>query len=235
MNLTEQQFFDYISCPAKYDMKYNKGIVIPNNFSVNDILIKVTKYFYMYVVNNLKTPTMNMITNKFESLIKPYMNMISSKQYTDALFLLRNFYNWACSNKVAVIDSDIKYVFTHNNIIIEGIMNPIAINNDRNLEFLLMNFSSRTPDQLEADTKLKYTLDMLSFNSSNKDKQIYATKIHNVKSSKDIITTRNENDYKRLLTTIENVSKGIENNIYFPHETHMCQQCQYRNLCRGWK
>ena len=28
INLTEQQFFDYITCPAKYDMKYNKKIIL---------------------------------------------------------------------------------------------------------------------------------------------------------------------------------------------------------------
>jgi hypothetical protein len=235
MKITEQQFFDYISCPLKYDMKYNKGIVIDDKFSVNNILIKVTNYFYMYVINNLKTPSMNQLTTKFESLIKPYMNIISNKQYTDALFLLRNFYNWACSNKIAVIDSDVKYLFSHNGNIIEGVLNPIAINKDKNLEFLIMNFSNRVPDQLEIDTKLKYSLDMLAFNSSNKDKKIYASKIHCVKQNKDFTTTRNENDYSRLLSTIDNVCKGIENNIYFPHETHMCQQCQYRNLCRGWK
>ena len=234
MRLTEQQFFDYISCPLKYDMKYNKGLLIPDTFSINNILIIMTKFFYMYVVNNLKTPTFNLMTNKFESAIKPYINIISNKQYTDALFLLRNFYNWACDNKVAVIDSDIKYIFTHNSNIIEGVMNPIAINKDKNLEFLIMNFSSRLPDQLEVDTKLKYSLDMLSFNSSNKDKQVNAIKIHNVKQNKTLITTRNDNDFKRLTSTIDNVCKGIENNIYFPHETHMCQQCAYRNLCRGW-
>ena len=91
INITEQQFFDYISCPAKYDMRYNKKINIADKFSINSLLKNATYYFYFYVTNNLKTPSLNMLTSKFESISKPYMDIISSKQYTDALFLLRNF------------------------------------------------------------------------------------------------------------------------------------------------
>lgn len=233
--LSEKQLFDYIYCPAKYDMKYNKKIIIEDTFSINKILEKVSKFFYLYIMENKKIPSFNIISNKFESLSKNYIDIISSKKYTDSLFQLKNFYNWACSNQIVVIDSDVKYMLKHNNILIEGIMNPIAINKDKNLEFLITNFSSRYADQLESDTKLKYSIDMLAFNKTNKDNKIYATKIHNIKNNKDIITTRNDNDYKRLLKTIENVSCGINSGCYYPRESHMCQNCSYRYYCRGWK
>lgn len=235
IQLTEQKLFDYINCPCKYDLKYNMNIVIQEDITINSLLKQVSNYFYMYVLNNLKTPTLNMLTNKFESLFKSYVDIFSAKQYSESLFLLRNFYNWACSSQIAVIDSGIKYVISHNGIILEGIMNPIAINKDKRLEFLLMNFSSRSPEQLEIDTKLKYSIDMLAFNDSNKDHSVQATKIHNVKSGKDLITTRNSNDFERLYSSIEGVAKGIENNIYYPRESHMCTMCAYRHYCRGWK
>jgi hypothetical protein len=235
ISLTEQQFFDYIFCPAKYDLKYNKKIVIEEPFSINNILNTISKFFYMYIVNNMKTPSMNTITTKFDSLMKPYMDITSNKQYTDALFQLRNFYNWACSNRIAVIDSDIKYIINHKDIILEGIMSPVAINENKRLEFLIMNFSSRTPDQLEIDTKLKYSIDMMSFNESNKDNKIFATKVHCVKSGKDFITSRTDNDYNRLTATIEGVAAGINNKAFYPRESHMCQNCSYKNCCRGWK
>lgn len=235
MKITEQQFFDYIYCPLKYDLKYNKNIVINDNTTVKSLLLQVTKFFYMYVINNLKTPTFNIITNKFESLYKPYADTISSKQYNDGLFLLRNFYNWACNNQIAVIDSDIRYIITQKDIVLEGVMNPIAINANKQLEFLIMDFGNKTLDQLEIDTKLKYSIDMLAFNDSNKEHTIMATKIHNVKSSKDYITTRNQNDYDRLLSAIEGVANGIRNNIFYPRETFMCQSCSYKHYCRGWR
>lgn len=235
MNITEQQLFDYIYCPVKYDLKYNHNIVLNEPASIKSILGQVSKYFYMYVINNLKTPTFNILSNKFESLFKQHVDVLSSKQYNDGLFLLRNFYNWACSNKLAVIDSDVKYLITHKDIILEGVMNPIAINANKQLEFLLMNFSSRNPDQLEIDTKLKYSIDMMAFNDSNKDHRIMATKVHNVKSGKDLLTTRTQNDYDRLLSTIDGVANGIKHEIYFPRETYMCNSCSYKQYCRGWK
>lgn len=235
ISLSEKQLFDYIQCPAMYDMKYNKKILIEDSFSINKILEKVSKFFYFYIIENKKVPSFNIISNKFESLSKNYIDIISSKKYTDSLFQLKNFYNWACSNQIVVIDSDVKYLLKHKDILIEGIMNPISINKNKNLEFLIMNFSSRCADQLECDTKLKYSIDMLAFNQTNKDHKICATKIHNIKSTKDIITSRNDNDYKRLLKTIDNVANGIKNNCYYPRECHMCQNCNYKYYCRGWK
>lgn len=234
ISITEQQFFDYIFCPCKYDIKYNKKIIIQNPITINNLLNQASKYFYMYVMNNLKTPTMNMLTTKFESLFKPYADIFSSKQYNDALFSLRNFYNWACDAQVAVVDSDVKYVISHEGLVLEGIMNPIAINKVKHLEFLIMNYSSRIPEQLEVDTKLKYSIDMMAFNNSNKDFKVLATKIHNIKSGKDIVTTRNQNDYDRLLSSLKGVAQGINSNIYYPRESHMCASCSYKNYCRGW-
>lgn len=234
MRLTEQQMFDYMYCPAKYDMKHNRHIILAEEMTIPKILNQVCKYFYVYVLNNRKTPTLNQLVNKYESIYKPYCDIISEKKYTEGLFLLRNFYNWACSNTIAVIDSDIKYMITHKNILLEGIMNPVAINKNKKLEFLLMNFSNKIPEQQELDMKIKHTIDIMAFNDSNKDHKIVATKVHHVKSGKDFITGRSQMDYDRLTATMENVAKGIENKIFYPRETPLCNSCAYRHYCRGW-
>lgn len=235
ITLTEQQLFDYINCPVKYDLKHNKKIVLHDDNTINSILKSVTNYFYMFVMTNLKTPTFNNISRKFESIYKSKLEVSNSKQYTDGLFKLRNFYNWACDGQVAVIDNDIRYAIAHKDIRLEGTMNPIAMNKNKQLEFLIMNFSSRTPEQLEIDTKLKYSIDMLAFNDTNQEFKVLGTKIHNVKSGKDLFTTRNKIDYDRLLSSIEGVAKGIQNNIYYPRESHMCSSCNYKNYCRSWR
>ena len=234
VNITEKQFFDYISCPAKYDFIYNKKIIINEKFRLSNILIRISNFFYIYLLDNKKPPTLNTLFNKYESIYKKYEDIISSKEYSEGLFYIRNFYNWACNNKIAVISTDSSYELVYKNIRLTGILNPIAINNGKKLEFLIMNYSKRGTDQLEADMKLKYTIDILAFNNSYR-RDISAIKIHDVKSSKDIITVRNNTDYERLYSTLEGVSKGITSNVYFPHETHMCTSCQYRHLCKGWK
>ena len=114
-------------------------------------------------------------------------------------------------------------------------MHPIAVTKDNQLELLLVNFSGKTPNQLELDTKLKYTIDMLAWNRANKDMQIVGTRMHLVKQNKDLYTTRSINDYERLKSSINGIDKSIQYELYYPRETYMCNSCAYRNYCRAWK
>lgn len=234
LNLTEQQLFDYISCPCKYDMIYNRKIVFGNEFSLNKIMQETARFFFVYVLNNFKVPSFNMLSNRFESLCRPYQELIDEKKCVESLFKLRNFYNWACSNKIAVFDIDTKYVLSEENIILEGVMNPLTVNQRKQISFLDLNFSSRNTVQIEADNKLKYSLDMYAYNNLNKDNEASGINIHNVKSGKDIYTGRFQNDYDRLIKTINNVAKGISAGIYYPRESHACSSCPYKNYCRAW-
>lgn len=234
MKLTEQQLFDYLYCPVKYYLKYKAKIVVPEEVTVNKLLTQVTKFFYNSVANG-KLPTLRQMQTKLDSLCEANQEIVSSKKAVEMWAQVYNFYNWACDNKVAVVDTDTKYAITLGEHIVEGTMNPIALTPNKQLESLIVNFSSRTPDQLEVDTKLKYTLDTLAFNNANKDMKIQATKIHLLKQNKDLISTRNANDFDRLRSTVNNVAKSIQNELYYPRETHMCTSCNYRNYCRAWK
>ena len=235
IEITEQQLFDYISCPAKYDMRYNKKIIL-NDFSFNKILEDVTRYFFIYLINKLKVPSLRMLTDRLDSLTKNYQDILDNKQYLDGVFKIQNFYNWACSEQLAVFNVGSEYLLSQDNIILKGLMKPLAINKRKQVEFLDLNFSQRNANQDECDAKLKYSIDMYSYNNFKKNnEQAIGVKIHTVKTNKDIYTTRFDNDYTRMLTTINNVGKGIINNIYYPRESHMCSSCIYKNYCRAWK
>lgn len=234
MKITEQQLFDYISCPVKYSLKYKSKIIVQEEVTPNKLLTQMTKYFYISLANG-KMPTLKQMQSKLDSLCEVNKEIITPKKSVEMWAQVYNFYNWACDNQIAVLDTDTKYAIALGSNIIEGAMNPIALTKQKKLEILLVNFSSRPPDQLEADTKLKYSLDTAAFNNANKDMQIQATRIHLLKQNKDIVTTRNDNDFKRLESTVNNVAKGIENELYYPRETYMCTSCNYRNYCRAWK
>lgn len=234
MKLTEQQLFDYSYCPVKYFLKYKSKIVVPEELTINKLLTQVTKYFYNSVANG-KLPSLKQMQNKLDSICETNKDLINSKKAVEMWAQIYNFYNWACDNKIAVIDTDTKYAITLGENIIEGTMNPIALTPNKDLEILIVNFSNKVPDQLEIDTKLKYTLDMLAFNTANKDMKVNATRIHLLKANKDIITTRGLNDFDRLNSTVNNIAKSIQNELYYPRETFMCTSCNYRNYCRAWK
>lgn len=234
MRLTEQQLFDYIYCPVKYYLKYKNKIMVPEEVTINKLLTQVAKYFYTTVANG-KVPSLKQMQNKLDAICEANKDIVNSKKAVEMWAQIYNFYNWACDNKISVLDTDTKYILPVGEHTIEGAMNPISLTPNKRLEILIVNFSSKIPDQLEIDTKLKYTLDTLAFNSANKDMQIDATRIHLVKSNKDIITTRTINDFDRLKSTVNNIAKSIQNELYYPRETFMCTSCNYRNYCRAWK
>lgn len=234
MRITEQQLFDYMFCPVKYYLKYKSKIVVQEEVTVNKLLTQITKYFYNTVANG-KLPSLKQMQNKLDSLCEANKDIITPKKSIEMWGQVYNFYNWACDNKIAVIDTDTKYAITLGEHIVEGTMSPIAITPNQKLELLLINFSTRVPDQIEIDTKTKYTLDMMAFNKANSDMQIDAVRIHLLKQNRDLYTTRNINDYERLNSTVNNIAKSIQNELYYPKETHMCTSCNYRNYCRAWK
>lgn len=234
MKLTEQQLFDYMYCPIKYYLKYKAKIVVQEEVTINKLLTQITKYFYNSVANG-KLPTLKQMQSKLDSLCEANKDIVTPKKSIEMWGQVYNFYNWACDNKIAVIDTDTKYAITLGEHIVEGTMSPIAYTPAGKFELLIINFSSRMPDQIEIDTKTKYTLDTMAFNKANKDMQIDATRIHLLRQNRDLYTTRNNNDYERLKSTVNNVAKSIQNELYYPKETHMCTSCNYRNYCRAWK
>lgn len=238
MQITEQQLFDYINCPAKYQFKHEQGIFLNKNTTIKDILATTASYFYSYVLENKKTPTLKVLSKKLEALYLKHKDDIPEKKYNDALLSLRNFYNWACSEKIAVIDSCMPYSLTYNGINLTGVLSPIAINNsngNKMLEFLILNFSSRNIDQLSLDSRLKYSIDIFAFNQASNSTRVSGIKYHNVKTGKDMLSMRSQSDFDRLLETLDGVVAGISNKAFYPRESSFCSTCEYKHMCRAWK
>ena len=68
LELTEQQMFDYIYCPALYDFKYNKNVVLEKPKKISDLVNQVCNYFFMYIIEFKKVPSLAMLSNKYEKL-----------------------------------------------------------------------------------------------------------------------------------------------------------------------
>ena len=248
IDLTEQQFFDYIRCPALYDMKYNHKLLINKPVTIKDILQKATLAYYNLTIqrvqNNESPVSFKTLTKKYESFYKPYKDIFNKDDYIEGLMALQNFFDYMESIKLAVFNINSAYKITYKDVSLQGILNPIAVNQKKQLEFLIMNYSNRTPDTLEGELKLKYTIDQLAFNKSNRDLQVNGLRIHTIKKVKkvkkvkkdtDLLIAKNDNDFNRFYSTLYNVGQAIQNNIYFVRDDHMCSSCLYRHQCKAWK
>ena len=236
MVLTEQQLFDYITCPALYDVKHNKNIPIGESISMTKLLEKVSKYFYVSLLNG-KVPSSNELKKKWDSICQQYEQYVDAKKNIEGVGFIMKLLQWAADEQIMVADIDTKYnqVFRAGNghVEIEGHIGTIlALGNDR-FELLVTDFSNRMPDQTLIDMKLKYSLDCLAFNQTY-GKSVSGVRIRNVKNAKDFLTFRSQDDFNRLKQTVLNVSSCIEQKLYYPRESLLCANCNAKEYCKAW-
>jgi hypothetical protein len=231
MKITEQQMFDYMFCPAKFEMRYIRRIDIPEPVTMQRLLNKIAKYFYLNLFNG-KVCTMNEVKNKWDSICVTYPEFIDQKKAILGWGLIINLLKWASGNQISILDVDTQYHIVRDGIELVGCMEPILLF-DNKTELLVNHFGDKYPDKTEIDMKLKYTLDCLAFKSTY-NKELNGIHIRAVKLDKDIYTTRTEPDFRRLETTIKNVGKAIKNEIFYPRENNLCSVCNAREYCKYW-
>lgn len=232
MQITEQQIFDYIFCPTKYDIKYNRGIPIQDPISMPRLLRKVSKFFYLQLVNG-KVPSLNELKGKWDNVCKANSDFIDSKKNIAGWGLIIQLVEWARREQIMVVDVDTPFKLISGPVEVTGQIETVLIRKDRKSELLITNFADKIPDQIEMDMKLKHTLDAAAFKSIT-GQPLDGIRIRSVKTDKDILTTRSEPDFLRLDTTIQNVARAIKNDIYYPREQVLCSSCSARQYCRFW-
>lgn len=236
MVINEQQLFDYITCPAMYDVKHNKHIQIGETVSTAKLLNKVAKYFYVNLLNG-KVPSSNDLKKKWDSVCNQYIDYVDSKKSLEGMGLIMKLLQWAGSEEIIVVDIDSPYrlMFKSNIGPIEliGDMGAILSLPNNKYELLITDFSNKIPDQTIVDMKLKYTLDSYAFQGVY-NRQVDGIRVRNVKNAKDFLTFRSQDDYRRLEQTVANVATCISQNLYYPRESIMCASCNAKEYCKVW-
>lgn len=232
MKLTEQQFFDYITCPAKYDLKYNKNIDIQEQLSNPRLLNKVAKYFYVNLFNG-KLPSQQELKNKWDSICKTHLNVITPKSNLEGWGLIINLLNWASRNKITVLDVNTQYSIVFQDVELIGQTEPI-IATTKGFELLVSDFHNKLPDTTEIDMKLKHTLDAYAFKKMF-NKELNGVHIRMFKLDKDLYTYRSQPDFDRLESSVIGVAKGIAAEAFYPRENPLCSSCTARQYCKYWK
>lgn len=233
--LTEKQLFDYIKCPILYDSIHNKQIFYCDKSSFNELLNKVSSFFYLNLLNS-NVVSFDVLKNKWDSIC--LANNLTPQKTLEGIDLINKMYRWAKNEELRILDLNSPYKFTlkfddAGIITFKGEMSAIAIGKKNKLPYMLItDFANRYPNQVLLDMKLKYTLDSYAF------KQIYnkdiGIKLHYVKDNKDFFTLRIDDDFNRLINTIKNVTISINNKLFYPRESIFCRTCGFLNFCKVW-
>lgn len=233
MKISEQQLMDYMFCPAKFELKYVKGFAIEEPPSLSKLLNKVAKYFYINLFNG-KACSSSELKNKWDSICKQNPDVIDPKKNIAGMGMILNLLRWAQNEQIMILDIDTRYNIVLDDLEVEGCMNPLlAVLPGKEVELLVTSFSSNIPDQINVDMKLKYSLDAYAFEKSY-GKRLRGIRVHSVKSDKDILTVRGDNDYLRLQSTLKGVYNGIKHKAFFVSETPMCESCSAKHYCKAW-
>ena len=233
--ITETQFFDYIMCPVLYSIKYNcKNINVSEYVTMNKLLNRIATNFCLKLMGGEVMPFGN-FKRKWDMLSREYPAIIDVNRIREGYALLNSFYLWAEERELRIADVGHSYIirFVHNNEVYEyhGTLGIIAASKSNQPENLKFDFAIRLPDQTNIDLNLKTTFDHVGFQILY-NQPLESTHIHHVRRNKDYFTIRDYNAcLKKVKTVIVNVIKSIESNLWYPHETPLCNNCKAKEFC----
>lgn len=235
VQISEEQFFDYISCPVSYDVIHNRKIMDKPKASYNKLLRKVWEKFSTQLMDG-KVMTIAQIKHDWDVCCEQYPDIISPAKSLEGLGLLMKMYNWAESEKLMIADKNVGYklLFENGNDSVEitGSTGILAMNNKNVMYLLDMDFTAKYPEQSIIDAKLKYSLDIYAIQRLYNKK--VGVKVHHVKNDKDFYSMRSREDFQRLETAIMGVGLSIGHGLYYPRENAFCRSCTMLHLCKAW-
>ena len=230
MLIDENNMFDYINCPAKYYIKYHTKINIKDEISLPFFLTQISNFFFSKLLNG-SVPTYNDLKKRWDRICESNKAYLNDKKVLLGWGMIVKMAEWTEQNQLCVGDINTRYILNFDKYSIQGHIPIISVTNDKKIELLYLYYGEHIPDKIDIDMKLKYTLDYMGFYS------IYNTypdiiKIHSVKYNQDYFTTRTKPDMVRLENTVKNISKCIENNLFYPRESTFCKSCASRQYCK---
>lgn len=232
--IIDEQIYDYISCPARYDMKA-KGLIGKDYETVPSLLKQVARKFYTTLMNGEVLPP-STLKKQWDKLCERHSDFMVPKKVLEGMDKLMKLYRWAADEQLIIADVHVPYgiLFQErdNAIDVRGTIPVIAVTKAGQMEILITDFGNRYPEQTKIDMNLSYT--MMSYAFLKERGESIGIRIHNVKNNKDFYAYRMADDYKRLETAVKNTVYCIRQKLYYPRESVLCGICNARDICRGW-
>lgn len=233
--LTEDQLMDYMYCPVYYGIRYNSKLRAERAVTMPKLVQRVINAFCMKLMNG-EVMRPDIMKRKWDMLCKEHEAVMTLEKIREGMGHLFRFYKWAERTELRVAAMSEPYTIRQklegkDYLEYHGSLGIIAVNQYDKPENLKFWFATRLPDQADLDLSIKTTLDHVGFESIYKQ-PLTGTRMHHLRKDKDFYTTRDSASAKeRVLAVTKNVFRAIRNDIWYPHESPMCQTCQVRDFC----
>lgn len=231
MEIKEQEFFEYLKCPLRYDL-IKKGHVLETNKTFKKLCFEAVNSNINARCNGMKADATT-LKRKWDTLAKENVDSIGIKKVTDGWGLVYRTYEYIELFGLQFLDTNTSYKLEipGTGVCLTGVLNPL-IDRGTYIEVFVPCFDRQVPERISIDTKLKHTIEALAIKQMfNKDCVIT---YYVPAQGKTIETLRSTQDFQRLESIIKMVGKSISANIIYPRETLICSSCVARPLCKAW-
>lgn len=252
MEITIDELYTYLHCPAKYDFKFNQQMEAKEQQSIlfKEALHKTIYYFFFSVMNE-RMPTLAQLKDKWAHT---YLEVFGETFDKNDIFkttqvqknrrdplqikgieMLHNFYHFNKDNPGVPIAVNQEYRVPVGNLVIKGTFELVReivdpANGRRYIELVDFKTTDKSLDYFAVKNDLSLTIASFAFRNLFRAKED-RTKYHYMNTGRDIIVPKDERDYKRLEAIVSGVSRGIVEQHYYPRQTYMCRTCEFKEIC----
>lgn len=233
--LTEDQIWDYMMCPAHFEMARRK--VVPTvSLTLKHYLDTITKRFFIELMNGV-VPTLDSLKKEWDKVCVSNSNFIDQKKCVMGYASISRMYKWAESIGLRILDVMVPYAMLITGrdgqiIDVRGEIPFIGVNKNNTVEILSIDYSDKHTNQVRTDMNLRYTLQCYAYRKQvRRDIGIH---IRNLKYNEDIFSFRTSDDFKRVERTIADISYSINKELFYPREGLGCITCNVAGACRVW-
>jgi len=233
--LSEDQIWDYMMCPAHFEMARRK-VVPTKSQTLKDYIDIVTKRFLANLMNGDILPV-DQLKKDWDKICRRHSDFIDQRKCIAGYAAISKLYSWAEKVRLRVLDIMVPYAILVNGregqkIDIRGEIPFIGVNQRNVVEILTIDYSEKHTNQVRTDMNLRHTLHCYAYQKQiGRDVGIH---VRNLKYDEDIFSFRTIDDFKRVERTIADIGYAISKELFYPREGLGCVACNVAGACRVW-
>lgn len=233
--LTETQIWDYMLCPAHFEMA-RREIVPEESPTLSYYINIITKKFFVNLMDGIVLPQ-SKLKKDWDILCYNNQDFFTQKKCIAGYFAISKMYSWAERIQLRILDISVPYNILFQGrenqlITVKGEIPVISVTHGNKAEILKFDYGEKHTNQVRTDMNLKLTLQSFAYKrQTGHDIGIH---VRNLKYDTDTFSFRTEEDYKRLNRTIADISYSIGKELFYPREGLGCVTCNVAGACRVW-
>lgn len=254
MEISINEIHTYLSCPLKYQLEHvdKMKMTTPKSVLFKQGIHKTISYYFHAALNGW-IPKLAQMKDKWANTWKEATQTTvdlfdvrnatynargrkpEDKLSTQGLEMIYNFYHFNKDNPGNIIAVDLDYRVPIGDVTVTGKFELIreivdAQDGKRYIEIVDFKTSSDEVEPFLVKNDFNLTVASYAFRNLFQSKED-RIKYHYLKTGRDIIITKDENDYKRMKAIVTGVANSIKSESFYPRQTHMCKVCEFKDLC----